>query len=61
MTVTTERVKLVAIVCLTIIVVVCLVQGIDHAVVATVAAIIGGIAGYEIKKYERPLGKMIKK
>ena len=57
----TERVKLVAIVCLTIIVVTCLLHGIDHAIVATVAAIIGGIAGYEVKKHLGPLGKSEKK
>ena len=57
----TERVKLTAIVCLTVIVVACLFQGIDHAIVATVAAVIGGIAGYEVKKYEKTLGKSVKK
>ena len=58
---TSERVKLTAIVCLTAIVVVCLLRGIDHAIVATVAAIIGGIAGYEVKKHPGPLGKSNKK
>ena len=50
-----------AIVCLTIIVVVCLFCGIDHAIVATVAAIIGGIAGYEVKKVRITQGKSVKK
>ena len=54
-------VKLGAIVCLTVIVVVCLFRGIDHAIVATVAAIIGGIAGYEVKKVRSTQGKQVKK
>ena len=61
MIMTTERVKLVAIVCLTVIVCVCLLCGIDHAIVAIVASIIGGIAGYEVKKHLGPLGKSEKK
>jgi len=39
-----------AIVCLTIICSVALVKGIDSALIGTVAAIIGGIAGYTLKK-----------
>ena len=58
---THPQTKQLAIVCLTIIVVVCLLCGIDHAVVATVAAIIGGIAGFEVKKHEKTLGKLVKK
>ena len=51
------RTKQLAIVCLTIILCVCLHHGIDHAIVALVAAIIGGIAGYEIQKPIRKLKK----
>ena len=47
---THPRTKQLAIICLTIIVCVCVFHGIDHALVAITAAIIGGIAGYEIKK-----------
>ena len=53
--------KQLAIVCLTIIVVVCLLCGIDHAIVATVAAVIGGIAGYEVKKVQLTRGDSVKK
>jgi len=45
-------VKVVAIVSLATICVVALLRGIDSALVATVSAIIGGIAGYEFRKNE---------
>jgi hypothetical protein len=41
-------VKLVAIICLTVICSVALLKGIDSTLTGTVSAIIGGIAGYEI-------------
>jgi len=43
-------VKVTAIVCLTIICSIALLKGIDSALVGTVSAIIGGIAGYTIGK-----------
>jgi hypothetical protein len=44
-------VKLAAIVSLTVICVTALLHGIDSALVGTVSAIIGGIAGYEFGKH----------
>jgi len=41
-------IKITAIVCLTVICSLALIQGIDSVLVGTVSAIIGGIAGYEI-------------
>jgi hypothetical protein len=41
-------VKITAIVCLTAIVITALLHGIDSALVGTVAAIIGGVAGYSV-------------
>jgi len=41
-------VKIIAIVCLTIINIVALLHGIDSTLTGTISAIIGGIAGYEI-------------
>ena len=41
-------IKIVAIVCLTVICSMALTRGIDSTLVGTIAAIIGGIAGYEI-------------
>jgi membrane protein YqaA with SNARE-associated domain len=43
-------VKIAAIVCLTAIVISALFKGIDSALIGTVAAIIGGVAGYTIGK-----------
>jgi hypothetical protein len=40
-------VKLVAIICLTVICSVALLKGIDSTLIGTVSAIIGGVAGYE--------------
>jgi hypothetical protein len=45
-------VKVVAIVSLTVICSLALLQGVDSVLVGTVSAIIGGIAGYEFKKNE---------
>lgn len=42
-------IKLVAMICLTAVVLGALAMGVDSALVAAVAAIVGGIAGYEIK------------
>jgi hypothetical protein len=41
-------VKVTAIVCLTVITSLALLKGIDSALVGTISAVIGGIAGYEI-------------
>jgi preprotein translocase subunit SecE len=41
-------VKITAIVCLTAIVITALLHGIDSALVGTVSAIIGGVAGYSV-------------
>jgi len=46
-------VKLVAIVCLTVICSVALLKGIDSTLTGTVSAIIGGIAGYEFGRRQR--------
>jgi outer membrane lipoprotein SlyB len=54
-------VKVVAIVSLTAICVVALLRGIDSALVATVSAIIGGIAGYEIRRNEHKLRGVIRR
>ena len=43
-------IKVTAIICLTIICSIALTKGIDSTLIATVSAIIGGIAGYTIKK-----------
>jgi len=40
----------IAIVCLTVIAVVCVIHGINKALISVVSAIIGSIAGYEFKK-----------
>jgi hypothetical protein len=45
-------VKVVAIISLTAICIVALTRGIDSVLVATVSAIIGGIAGYEFRRNE---------
>jgi F0F1-type ATP synthase assembly protein I len=46
-------VKLVAIVCLTVICSVALFKGIDSTLTGTVSAIIGGIAGYEFGRRQK--------
>jgi hypothetical protein len=46
----TTLVKLTAIVCLTAIVITALLHGIDSALVGTIGAIIGGLAGYTVGK-----------
>jgi hypothetical protein len=46
-------VKIVAILCLTVICSVALLKGIDSTLTGTVSAIIGGIAGYEIGRRQR--------
>jgi len=43
--------KKVAIICLTIYGITCLYFGIDHFIIFTIASLIAGIAGYEIKKW----------
>ncbi|MEM2352550.1 MAG: hypothetical protein QXT26_09100 [Thermoproteota archaeon] len=45
-----DLIKITAIICLTAICITALIHGIDSALVGTVAAIIGGIAGYSMKK-----------
>jgi len=45
--------KNLAIVCLTVIVIACVFQGVNHVLIATVSAIIGGIAGYEFKSWRK--------
>jgi xanthine/uracil permease len=44
-------VKITAIISLTVICTVAVINGIDSMLIATVSAIIGGIAGYELKSY----------
>jgi hypothetical protein len=46
-------VKLVAIICLTVICSVALLKGIDSTLTGTVSAIIGGIAGYEFGRRQK--------
>jgi hypothetical protein len=46
-------VKLVAIVCLTVICSVALLKGIDSVLTGTICSIIGGIAGYEIGRRQK--------
>ena len=46
-------IKVTAIACLTIICSIALMKGIDSALVGTVAAIIGGVAGYSIRRLRR--------
>jgi len=43
-------VKITAIICGTIFGVVCILQGLDHAVVFTIATIIAGLGGYQLGK-----------
>jgi len=43
-------VKITAILSLTVICITALIHGIDSALIGTVSAIIGGIAGYELRK-----------
>ena len=52
----TTVVKLTAIICLTVLCSVALIRGIDSALVGTVAAIIGGIAGYEFGRHVKSAG-----
>jgi len=54
-------VKIVAIVSLTIICVTALSRGIDSVLVGSVSAIIGGIAGYEIRRNEGKIKAMLKR
>jgi hypothetical protein len=54
-------VKIVAIVSLTIICVTALSRGIDSVLVGSVSAIIGGIAGYEIRRNGDKLKAMLKR
>ncbi|MEM4976175.1 MAG: hypothetical protein QXT64_02500 [Desulfurococcaceae archaeon] len=49
--------KVVAIICLTVICCVALMKDVDSALVATVAAIIGGIAGYSARKLAMAAGR----
>ena len=46
-------IKSTAIVCLTIICSIALSHGIDSTIISVISAIIGGIAGYEIKKLKK--------
>jgi len=46
-------VKIVAVVCLTVICSIALIKGIDSVLVGTVASIIGGIAGYEFGRRQK--------
>lgn len=46
-------VKLVAIICLTVICSVALLKGIDSTLTGTVSAIIGGVAGYEFGRRQK--------
>jgi hypothetical protein len=54
-------VKIVAIVSLTIICVAALSRGIDSVLVSLISAIIGGIAGYEIRRNGDKLKAMLKR
>jgi hypothetical protein len=53
-------VKIVAIVSLTIISVTALSRGIDSVLIASISAIIGGIAGYEIRRNENTIKKILR-
>ena len=46
-------IKITAIVCLTAICVVALIKSIDSALVSAVSAIIGGLAGYTVKRLRK--------
>jgi len=50
-------VKVVAIICLTVICCFALYKGIDSTLIGTVSAIIGGIAGYEFGKRQKATEK----
>jgi hypothetical protein len=54
-------VKVVAIVSLTIICVFALSRGIDSVLVSMVSAIIGGVAGYEIRRNEDKIKGLLKR
>jgi outer membrane lipoprotein SlyB len=54
-------VKVVAIISLTAICITALARGIDSVLVGTVSAIIGGIAGYEIRKNEDRLRGILRR
>ncbi len=47
--ISSTAVKIVAILCLTIICITALNHGIDSAITSTISAIIGGVAGYELR------------
>ena len=49
--------RIFAMACLTIVVVVCLIHGVDHAIVAVIAAIIGAIVGVKVEKIRNLLGE----
>jgi len=51
----TTMVKITAIVCLTVIVITALLNGIDSVLVGTISGIIGGIAGYEVGRTRRKI------
>jgi hypothetical protein len=53
-------VKIVAIVSLTVISVTALSRGIDSVLIGSISAIIGGIAGYEIRRNEDTIKKALR-
>jgi hypothetical protein len=54
-------VKIVAIISLTVICVFALIRGIDSVLVGSISAIIGGIAGYEIRRNEDKIKEIIRR
>jgi hypothetical protein len=54
-------VKIVAIVSLTVICSLALLKGIDSVLVASVSAIIGGIAGYELRKNNEKIKEALRR
>ena len=53
----TTIIKITAIICLTIICGLALLRGIDSVLIGSVSAVIGGIAGYELKKIKKREGE----
>jgi len=53
-------VKVVAIIALTVICSLAIIRGIDSVLIGTVSAIIGGIAGYELRKNEDRVKRLMR-